>query len=137
MIDRCASFGGDFQASPARARKASGVGILIDLYFLDGGRGDAGAVGFDAVDEEGDAASGDGIVGEKAGEQGDVVLVENGDMIEGVAGDVVGIEIFGGIGGGLGLESSALTLTTSLTEEMAKLMRREASDLVPTERSRK
>src|SRR6266481_2340982 len=96
-----AAFGGDFNAGAAAARESRGIGILIDFYFLDRGSGNAGAVGLDTVDDKRYTAGGDGVVAEEAGEEGDVVEIEDGDAIEGVAGHVVGVEIFGGVGGSL------------------------------------
>src|SRR6266481_8522592 len=96
-----AAFGGDFNAGAAGARESRGIGILIDFYFLDCGSGNAGAVGLDAVDYKRYTAGGDGVVAEEAGEEGDVVEIEDRDAIEGVAGNVIGVEIFGGVGGSL------------------------------------
>src|SRR5580704_50923 len=43
VISGRSAFGDDFQPSAAGAREAGGVGIVVDLYFLDGGGSDAGS----------------------------------------------------------------------------------------------
>jgi hypothetical protein len=78
-----ARFSGDLKAGPSGICKKSGVGILVDPHFLDGGRRDTRPVGFDTVNDQRDAVGRDGVVVQEAGECGDVVLIENGNAIEG------------------------------------------------------
>ena len=89
-----AGLGSNFQASAAGIGEKNGVGILVDADFLNGGRSDAGSVGFDAVDDQRDAVGGGGVVVEEARERGDVVLVKNRDAIKGVAFEGVGALVF-------------------------------------------
>jgi len=89
-----AGLGSNFQASAAGIGEKNGVGILVDADFLNGGRSDAGSVGFDAVDDQRGAVGGRDIVVEEARERGDVVLVEDGNAIEGVAFEGVGALVF-------------------------------------------
>ena len=107
-----AFFGGDFNACTAGAGEESGVGILVDLDVFEGGGGNAGAVDFHAVDDEGDAVGAGGIVGEEAGEGADVIHVEDGEVIEVGAIDGVGGLVVGGFGGELrgvaGVDGDAL-----------------------------
>src|ERR1051326_937941 len=63
-----AGFGGDFETRVAGIGEKRGVRVLVDFDFMNAGGRDAGAVSFDAVDDQGDAARGDGIVIEEAGE---------------------------------------------------------------------
>ena len=132
MVGGRAGLSGDFNACSARPGKSRGIRILIDFHFLNGGSGDARAVGFDTVDDERDAAGGDGVVAEESRKKSDVVEIEDRDAIEGVARDVVRIEIFGGSEEVCGMFSLAVTLTTSLTAEMASVIRRGESGLAPT-----
>jgi hypothetical protein len=83
--------GGLVAAKSLRASKSEsrGVGVLIDLHILDGGGGDARAVGLDAIHDQGDAIGADGVVIEKAGEQGDVILIEDRNTVESFAIDIV------------------------------------------------
>src|SRR5206468_1744222 len=96
-----ARFGGDLKPGAAGICEKRGVGILVDPHFLDGGRRDTRPVGFDAVDDQRDAVSGDGVVVQKAGECGDVVLIENGNAIEGGTFESVGALILRRVGGDL------------------------------------
>jgi len=89
-----AGLSSNFQASAAGIGEKNGVGILVDADFLNGGRSDAGSVGFDAVDDQRDAVGGGGVVVEEARERGDVVLVKNRDAIKGVAFEGVGALVF-------------------------------------------
>lgn len=94
-------FGGDFKPGAARICEKSGVGILVDPHFLDGGSCDAWPVGFDAVDDQRDAIGGDRVVVQEAGERGDVVLIKNGNAIEGRTFESVGALILRRVGGDL------------------------------------
>src|SRR6266849_6644057 len=96
VIGRRAAFGHDFQAGPAGARKARGVRVVVDLYFLHSRGSDARAVGLNAVYHKCDAVGSGGVVVEKTRHGGDVVLIEDGNAVESVAVDGVDI-LVGGI----------------------------------------
>src|ERR1039458_7790592 len=95
MIGGRSALGDDFQAGAAGAREARGVRVVVDLYFLNGGGSDAGSVGLDAVDDERDAVGPGGVVVEEARHGGDVVLIEDGYAVEGVAVDGICVLVFG------------------------------------------
>src|SRR5438445_793198 len=96
-----ARFGGDLKPGAAGICEKSGIGILVDPHFLDGGRRDTRPVGFDAVDDQRDAVGGDGVVVQEPGERGDVVLIENGNAIKGGTFESVGTLILRRVGGDL------------------------------------
>src|SRR3982074_223857 len=98
MKGRRSALGDDFQAGPSGAREARGVGVVIDLHFLDGRGSNAGSVGLDAIDHERDPVGSCRIVVKKAGHSRDVVLVEDGDAVERVAVDEVGVLVFRSLG---------------------------------------
>src|ERR1017187_7896636 len=98
MIGRCSALGNDFQASAARAREASGVWVVVDLYFLDGGGSNAGPIRFDAVHDERDAVGSSSVVVEEAGHGCNVGLIKDGDAVERVAVDGAGVLVFGTLG---------------------------------------
>src|SRR6202165_2340251 len=98
MKGRRSALGDDFQAGTSRAREARGVGVVIDLHFLDGRGGTAGSVGLDAIDHERDSVGSRRIIVKKAGHSRDVVLVEDGDAVERVAIDEVGVLVFRTLG---------------------------------------
>src|ERR1035437_1129142 len=83
MIGGRSALGDDFQAGAAGAREARGVGVVVDLYFLNGGGSDAGSIGPG------------GVVVEEARHGGDVVLIEDGYAVEGVAVDGICVLVFG------------------------------------------
>ncbi len=91
MVSGRTALGGDFDAGAAGAGESRGIGVLIDFHFLDRRSGDAWAVRFDAVDDKRHAAGGDGVVAEETREQGDVIEIEDGNAVESVTRDAVGI----------------------------------------------
>src|SRR5258708_410917 len=98
MIGRRSALGDDFQAGAAGTREARGVRVVIDLHFLDGRRSNAWSVGLDAIDHERDPVGSRRIIVKKAGHRRDVVLVEDGDAVERVAIDEVGVLVFRTLG---------------------------------------
>src|ERR1700736_60267 len=98
MIGRRSALGDDFQAGATGARETRGVRVVIDLHFLDGRGSNAGSVGLDAIDHERDPVGSGRIIVKKAGYSRDVVLVEDGDAVERVAIDEVGVLVFRTLG---------------------------------------
>src|SRR5262249_45282261 len=76
-----AGLGDDLDAAAAGTRIFGRVGIVVNLHFLDSGGGYAGAARFDAIDDESDAAGGDGPGVEEAGHGANVVLIEDGEVV--------------------------------------------------------
>src|ERR1700674_523928 len=98
MKGRRSACGGYFQAGTSGTREARGVGVVIDLHFLDGRGSNAGYVGLDAIDHERDPVGSCRIIVKKAGHSRDVVLVEDRDAVERVAIDEVCVLVFPTLG---------------------------------------
>ncbi len=98
MEIRSSRLGCDFKTRASRIREKHGVRILVDADVLDSRGSDARAVGFDAVYDQRDAVGRGGVVIKKAGERGDVILVEDRDAIKSVPGKGVCALVFRGFG---------------------------------------
>ncbi len=105
VVNLRAGLGDDLDASAAGARELGGVRILVDLHLLDGGCGHADISLLHTVDDQGDAAGADRSGIEKLGHGGDIILVEDGEVVHHAAvhGDDVqvvrrvGADLCGGI----------------------------------------
>ena len=84
MEIRSSGLGCDFKTRASRIREKYGVRVLVDADVLDRRGSDPRAVGFDTVYDQRDAVGRGGVVIKKAGERGDVVLVEDRDTIKSV-----------------------------------------------------
>src|ERR1700733_10689653 len=82
MIVISGGFRDDFHLSATRPVILRGVRVLIDAHFLHRRRGDRGAIGFYAIDDEAGAAGGCGAVIEESAHGGGVVVIEDGQGLE-------------------------------------------------------
>ena len=98
----------DLKPGAAWAGELGGVRVLVDADFLNGGGRDAGPVRFDAIHDQGDAVGANAVFAQEAREQRDIVLIEDGDTVERVAGDGVGVLVLGGFGGDLRMAVAVL-----------------------------
>ncbi len=98
MEIRSSRLGCDFKTRASRIREKHGVRVLVDADVLDSRGSDARAVGFDTVYDQRDAVGRGGVVIKKAGERGDVILVEDRDAIKSVAVKGVCALVFRGFG---------------------------------------
>lgn len=79
---RRAAFGGQFKTGTAWTGNERRVGILVDRHALDSGRWNSGAVRLNSVHDQRNAVSACRVWIEEALEGRDVVIVEDGSLVE-------------------------------------------------------
>ena len=101
VVNLRAGLGDDLDASAAGARELRGVRILVDLHLLDGGCGHPDISLLHTVDDQGDAAGADRSGIEKLGHGGDVILVEDGEVVHHAAVHGDDVQVVGRVGADL------------------------------------